>query len=283
MFSTPALLGDLVVFGADDDHLWSVSRDDGRTRWRYRLGPCPRLPGFGADRVRCQADGSAALGADGTIYIAADAVYALTRAGKLRWRLPLRTHAHASVALAPGKALVVSTRRGEIMTVDLSGTRLWTFDRPAQCDATPVVLGDVVLAGCDDGRLYALQLSTGELRWQLTTRAPVRAAPAVGRDGTVYVGSYDGGLYAVDAEGKVLWRSSVGGAIHAAPLVDSAGAVLVGARDRALHALDRHGKPLWRVELGADVDSPPVVARRGLIYVGTDDGELVALAPGGAR
>jgi outer membrane protein assembly factor BamB len=61
------------------------------------------------------------------------------------------------------------------------------------------VAGGTVYVGVGSG-LYALDAATGHVRWTYTTAGPV-SAPAVA-GGTVYVGSYDGKIYALYAAGS---------------------------------------------------------------------------------
>ncbi|MEO0150874.1 MAG: PQQ-binding-like beta-propeller repeat protein [candidate division WOR-3 bacterium] len=46
-------------------------------------------------------------------------------------------------------------------------------------------------------KLYAIN-SDGTLKWTFTTGSTVKSSPAIGPDGTVYVGSLDGLLYAIN-------------------------------------------------------------------------------------
>ncbi len=50
--------------------------------------------------------------------------------------------------------------------------------------------------GSDDDYLYALDASSGELRWRYQAGSDVRSSPAVA-GGVVYVGSHDDYLYAI--------------------------------------------------------------------------------------
>lgn len=45
-------------------------------------------------------------------------------------------------------------------------------------------------------RLYALDGKTGAEKWSYRTGGGIYSTPAIGRDGTVYVGSNDGKVYA---------------------------------------------------------------------------------------
>ena len=46
----------------------------------------------------------------------------------------------------------------------------------------------------------------GTLKWSYSTGGLVQSSPAVGSDGTVYVGSFDNNLYAINPDGTLKWR-----------------------------------------------------------------------------
>ena len=63
--------------------------------------------------------------------------------------------------------------------------------------SSPAIGADgTVYIGSSDGRVYALDGSSGSLKWSYATGAQVWSSPAIGADGTVYVGSEGGKLYA---------------------------------------------------------------------------------------
>ena len=69
--------------------------------------------------------------------------------------------------------------------------------------STAAVIYGRVFLGNTDGRVYAYDASTGRLDWAVQTGAYVYASPAVanapGLGPTIYVGSYDGTFYALNA------------------------------------------------------------------------------------
>jgi len=112
------------------------------------------------------------------------------------------------------------------------------------------------------------------------------SSPAV-VDGVVYVGSFDGSLYAFDANGcgqdfcDPLWSGQTGNDITSSPAVAN-GVAYIGSADRHLYAFDANGcgqstcTPLWRGPVGSGiVESSPVVAG-GFVFVGAADGKLYA-------
>ena len=61
----------------------------------------------------------------------------------------------------------------------------------------PVIVGQGVYFGADDGFLYALDRTHGELLWKLSLGAPIHAAP-VFASGRLYVQTTDGRLHAIE-------------------------------------------------------------------------------------
>ena len=75
------------------------------------------------------------------------------------------------------------------------------------------------------------------LRWKVSTGLVI-ASPAVGGDGTVFVGSSDGNFYAIDSRtGTVRWSYAVGSAVNSSPAIGSDGSVYFAADDGNLYAL----------------------------------------------
>jgi len=71
----------------------------------------------------------------------------------------------------------------------------------------PVVAGGALYFGSSaDGKVYAIDVATGQVRWSFATLGPVRLAPTVAGD-RLYVGSDDGFAYCLQAaDGKEVWR-----------------------------------------------------------------------------
>lgn len=75
------------------------------------------------------------------------------------------------------------------------------------------------------------------LAWQFETGDAVRSSPVIA-DGTLYIGSNDGFLYALDAvNGTEQWRFETGGRITGAAAVAN-GSVYVGSADGYVYAID---------------------------------------------
>ncbi|MCG8553684.1 MAG: PQQ-binding-like beta-propeller repeat protein [Proteobacteria bacterium] len=105
------------------------------------------------------------------------------------------------------------------------------------------------------------------LRWRFETGGPVTASPALSPDGgSVYVGSHDGYLYALDRHGKRRWSRFLGGKVYSGALVGKNGHVFVGSDARALWSFSATGELRWRFRTAGEADTTPAQAPDGTLY-----------------
>src|SRR5262249_56116717 len=108
--------------------------------------------------------------------------------------------------------------------------------------------------------------------------------PAVGEEGTVYMGN-GRTLCAIDpATGDEIWCTFVQAAVKFSGVtVGSDGTVYIGARDNRLHALNGDGSLKWSFHTGndGDVSNTANIAPDGTIYSGGTK-QLHALNPDGS-
>lgn len=166
----------------------------------------------------------------------------------------------------------------------------WTRDLGSEVWAGLTARPGGLFVGTDDGRLLALEPSTGEIRWEFTTEGPIRAQPTVDGD-RVLVHSDDGHLYALDsATGSELWRAPTSAVErlgrgaegsryndYSSSAVVAGGSVFVGAFDGSVVALDAQtGNERWRSRAGDTVAGTPAVAD-GRVFFGSFDHHVYAL------
>jgi outer membrane protein assembly factor BamB len=113
--------------------------------------------------------------------------------------------------------------------------------------------------------------------WSFAAGASVRSSPVLANDGTIYFGSDDAYLYALNPNGSQKWRFLTGGAVESVPAVGADGTIYFGSDDNQVRALTPAGNLLWARSTGASVRSSPVAGPDGTVYVGSDDGYLYAL------
>jgi outer membrane protein assembly factor BamB len=133
--------------------------------------------------------------------------------------------------------------------------------------------------GSGEGKVYALDGATGAKRWEFTTGASVCSSPAIGADGTVYVGSYDHKVYALDgATGAKRWEFTTGGVVYSSPAIGADGTVYVGSGDGKVYALDgASGAKRWEFNTVYSVSSSPAIGADGTVYVGSGNNKVYAL------
>ena len=103
-------------------------------------------------------------------------------------------------------------------------------------------------------------ISYGIGRWNFSS-------PVVGPDGTIYVGSHDYKLYAINPNGTKKWEYLTGGIVNSSPAIGNDGTIHVGSFDKNLYALDADGKKKWNFFMDDVVHSSPVIGN-GVVYVG---------------
>ena len=133
--------------------------------------------------------------------------------------------------------------------------------------------------------------NNGALKWTYQTGGAIESQPAIGADGTVYVGSDDGHLYAFNSGGSVMWTypgtgASAIGEVNSAPAISADGATIYfGSADSNLYAINTDDGTLeWKYAAGGPINfsSPAISPSDGTIYVGSDDHHLYAVNPDGS-
>jgi outer membrane protein assembly factor BamB len=124
-----------------------------------------------------------------------------------------------------------------------------------------------------------LRAAPGDKKWAFQTGGSVWSCPAIGADGTVYLGSFNQNVYALDgATGQKKWAFRTGGSVRSSPAIGADGTVYVGSFDNQVYALDgATGQKKWQYLTGDYVDASPAISADGTIYVGSRNGKLYAL------
>jgi outer membrane protein assembly factor BamB len=117
---------------------------------------------------------------------------------------------------------------------------------------------------------------TNQTLWTYNTSGYVDSSPAV-VNGTVYVGSNDDNVYALNATtGALAWKYKTGGGVDSSPAV-AGGVVYIGSEDDNVYALNATtGALVWKYTTGGEVESSPAVTG-GVVYVGSDNENVYAL------
>ncbi|HEX7250485.1 MAG TPA: outer membrane protein assembly factor BamB [Burkholderiales bacterium] len=277
---SPAIVGDAIYATGRNGTVTKLDAQKGRTIWSVSSEQ-GLSGGIGADRRTV-----AVATQDGEV-VALDA-----EKGAVRWRARVSSEVLAAPTVGEGLVLVRSIDSRIFAFGEDDGKRRWVYQRAptslmVRTPAGVVLEGDTAFAGFAGGKLAAIALSNGGLRWEATVSVPkgstdlerisdVVGDPAVqGRE--VCVASYQGRVACYEiTSGRQTWArdlsSSTGVSLDAryAYVSDSRGAV---------HALDRtNGRSIWKQDkLTLRQPSLPV-ALGDVIAVGDFEGYVHFLA-----
>ncbi|MCL2440377.1 MAG: PQQ-binding-like beta-propeller repeat protein [Treponema sp.] len=111
----------------------------------------------------------------------------------------------------------------------------------------PVVLGDTIYFGSDDGNFYALDVESGFMRWVFNSGAEINSIPAADKD-NVYFGSKDGKLYALCRKtGEEVWTFQTRSQINSQVQRYGDYIIFVGDAD-AIYFLSPQGVEQFRID-----------------------------------
>jgi hypothetical protein len=159
----------------------------------------------------------------------------------------------------------------------------WSFTTGSAIHSSPAIGADGTIYVGSDDDKLYAINPNGTQKWSFTTGAGIFPSPAIGADGTIYVGSYDDKLYAINPNGTQKWSLTTGDSVESSPAIGADGTIYVGSDDDKLYAINPNGTQKWSFTTGDCVDSCPAVGADGTIYVGSDDSKLYAINPSGTQ
>lgn len=244
---SPVAIGGAVYAAAQDGTVLRLDERSGKEIWRVRVG----------DSL------SAGVGSDGKLVVVGSTegeVIALDTDGRVMWRARVSSEV-LSAPVVVDEVVVVRSADSRIFALDArDGRRRWLYQRAAPSLAVRnaagvVVRGGYVFAGFSGGKLVAVALNNGGLRWEGTVALPkgttelervtdVIGLPWIG-DREACAAAYQGRAACFDlSNGNQLWARDMS---SSAGLDVDARAVFVSEDRGAVTALDRAtGNSLWR-------------------------------------
>jgi PKD domain/PQQ-like domain len=255
---------------------------------------------------------SAAVGPDGTIYIAFTGNYdgigvvtALNPAdqqldgkGPSKWHFTIGTSVNASSPAYHNGFIYVGSMNGELnaFVADGSGagspplppgTRKWHTKLGTRINASPVIGPDGTLYVGSTSAFYALDPVDGSILWTFPTNGEVDQTAALSTGGTLYFGAKLGKLktfYALTSDGHLKWKKEfplVDSDKAAFPAIGSDGVVYAGI-GKSVYAFGSGGTELWRYPTNAPIMSFPAIGPlkdgRAVLYVPSGDHKVYAIS-----
>lgn len=147
---------------------------------------------------------------------------------------------------------------------------LWTFKVPKGAfESTAAIVDGVVYIGDLDGKVYALDLKSGEKKWEYKVDSGFSASPAV-RDGLIFIGDYDGTFYCLDNQGKLKWKHATEAEINSSANFYKEN-VLFGSQDATLYCLNmKTGEVAWSYQIMDQIRCTPTVVEDRCFVAGCD-------------
>ncbi len=248
------------------------------------------------------------VSSDGTIYMdftpvsgfGAGLVFELAPDGSLKQTF---LNSSSQVAIGGDGTIYFGNLGTTLTALNFDGSPKWAVDIPDVILVGPTIGNDGTIYfggfnsnsnGTLDSHVVAVN-ADGTLRWRVflggevgndrtgRTTSIATSHPAIGSDGTVFIGSMDTNLYAIDGSGSIKWHFPTGGFVRSSPAVGEDGTIYVGSQQgQALYAVNPDGTEKWKFDTGGWVDSSPAIGSDGTIYVGSDPG-FYAINPDGTQ
>jgi outer membrane protein assembly factor BamB len=236
-----------VYAAGENGDVYAFDATNGRTLWRTETElPLSGGPGAG--------HGLVVVGTTDGQLVALDEAN-----GAKKWQVRLTGEVLAAPAIAPN-AVVVRTVDGHVRALaPATGAELWSDDEAVprlslRGTSPPVVAGDAVLCGFDNGKVAAYALNNGDVLWE-TAVSPARGRTELERlndiDGAVHVSGRD--VFAVGFQGRIAMLALDSGQIWWARdasshrgLAYEGETIYVTLSDGSVQALRRRdGTPVW--------------------------------------
>lgn len=278
---TPAIVGDVVYAAGADGYVSAFDAATGKRRWLERADRSGLSAGVGAS--------------EDTVVVATvqGEVVAMDASGREKWRSRIPSTVLAPPLVADQVVLARSDDNRVYAFSKVDGKRLWVYQRTAPALVLRNIggmvagLGGVAYVGYPGGKLVALSLSNGSLRWEATVAlskgtteleriADISSSPVLaGRE--VCAVAFQGRAACFEtSNGQPIWGRDIS---SAAGLATDERFIFISDDKSAVVALARgSGSSLWKQDklLYRQISGPVSVGRA--VVVGDYDGYLHALS-----
>ena len=285
---SPVIGGDGTIYIQDHRNNVYALTPAGALKWTYN--------DYDFEFHRDMGQRNPAIGADGTVYIGMDGLYAVNPlTGKRIWHVAHAQYPTRECIASPviGKDGIIYVVIGEdqLYAINPNGSRRWVFHFAYEWEmsfASPAIgQNGVIYLGVEGSlnrtpysHIYAIN-PNGTQRWKYPVDGGrfVRASPAIGSDGSIYIATKAGGtevtakLIALSPNGQKVWEYEVERTkadSYSSPSVGADGLIYFGAENGILYALNPNGTLGWKHQLNHGINwSSPAIANDGTVYIGT--------------
>jgi len=267
-----------VYFGSCDSNMYSINAPTRTFNWKYLAGgPITCMPiiddvvnlYFGAN--------------NGTLYD-------MSSNGPI---VPSTTALAPMYMLNPQHTGLNSTLRGPANAPSITWQKPFVSGNLFVSPSIAIAANGNLYLGSNDANVYAFDTAGNTLPgWPapipmqlndnlLTSPKSLYTTPVIAPDGTLYLGSNEGFLYALTPHGTIKWSYRANYPLQSSPMLDTRGTIYFGAGTQVFAVGDAgdHAYAKWLVPFTTqgNVNSSPALGQNGFLYFGSDDGYLYAV------
>jgi len=239
-----------------------------------------------------QATASVSLGLDGEVYIGtSNGIFqSILPSGSVLWAYNVGAAVYSSAVISADNILYVVNTNGRILAFDLNTLNpvaieyAWRYELEEQVKSSPAL--------DDQGNLYVTTLGgklnklntdvdSATVSWVYSIADTILSSPIVGSDYTVYFGSTDGFVYAIDQYGELKWKTHLGNPIKSTAALAEYGTgndrLYIGDLGGYLNTLLlSDGSIIKRYRAYSPIQCP-ILYKDSVVYFGTMDGDVFAI------
>jgi eukaryotic-like serine/threonine-protein kinase len=187
--STAAVADSVIVFGAEDEHVYGLNQYDGNLRWAARTSaPVDAAPAIGGATVY--------VGDLGGTFYAIDIF-----SGATQWSVDVGGAVYACPTITSDR-IIVGTTGGSLLALrPADGQQLWSANLDAVINSSAVLSGRTLYVGTLGKMFYAVSVDDGSILWSMTLPGRVKTTPAIA-DGKIFVATDDKSVVALQEGGR---------------------------------------------------------------------------------
>lgn len=311
----PTLGPDGTIYQGSWDGYFYALNSDGSLKWKYKTSGAISYP------PSIDKGGTIYLGG-GDVHSGPDSnVYAFDKSGNILWKYDTRSNRVGSPAIAPDGTIYLPAAP-TLFALDSSGNLKWKKGPNIGFPQVQGVMAQVF--GPPPGQSTKQDISNGSNNQQnqysnnnqnmnqsnqnfqrpntqgFSQNQPESnqgsqdkgdiagiITPAIGPDGTIYIGTSQGAIYAINPETQeILWQYKVKPdpnkldhyGLPSFPIIDKDSTVYFGSFDGNMYAIDKNGQLKWSYQTSGKItEAAPALGSDGTLYFTSEDGYLYAL------
>jgi len=201
-----------------------------------------------------------------------------------RWKKGLGAQVINSPALSPSvDTLYVNSIEGKLFALNAeTGEVKWTAETGSESYSDAVVDSAGNVYVTTTKGVVHCFRSDGSENWEYNADGLITSGVAIARDETIYFGTRNGELFALYSDGSLNWHVTGLGDIRTSPAIDSRGRVIVVGGNK-VYAFSKEGSEEWGYELETVSECAPAIGVGDKVFVGTEDGYVHAINADGER